>query len=86
MVTAVVASLLLHRANRKYLFTLSSLLILVSVTAIATYSYLQAGCTCLITHYGLVPLIATILMFVGHALGVVPVCQLLAAEVLHSLS
>ena len=31
---------------------------------------------------GLVPLLAVITMFVGHALGVVPVCQLLTAEVI----
>jgi hypothetical protein len=30
---------------------------------------------------GILPLLAVTAMFVGHALGVVPICQLLTAEV-----
>ena len=84
LVTAALAFFVLRYANRRYLFVISSSIIFLSTSTIATFAY--------INHHhdldsemketiGLVPLLAVICMFVGHALGVVPVCQLTAAEV-----
>jgi len=85
VLTAAIASLVLSFASRRHLFVLSSLLICFSSAGIATFSYMRTSDCCLTASLrdslGLLPLLATIAMFTGHALGVVPVCQLLAAEV-----
>jgi len=85
VLTAAIASLVLSFASRRHLFVISSLLICFSSGGIATFSYMRTSDCCLTASLrdslGLLPLLATIAMFTGHALGVVPVCQLLAAEV-----
>ena len=85
MFTAGLASLVLSFASRRHLFVLSAAIISLSTATIATFSYMRtSGCCFTVAvqdRLGLLPLLATITMFVGHALGVVPVCQLLAAEV-----
>ena len=72
-------------ANRRYLFVFSSSIIFLSTTTIATFFYMNTSDCCFDSEFkdkiGMVPLLAVISMFVGHALGVVPVCQLTAAEV-----
>lgn len=83
----LVAAFVLRYASRRHLFVFSTVMIAVSTLTIATFSYLRTSACCLdpatlgSPQLGLVPLLAVIAMFVGHALGVVPVCQLLAAEV-----
>ena len=83
--TAGLAAFVLRYASRKYLFVISASLIFTSTFTIATFSYMRTSDCCfdasLKSSLGYVPLLAVIVMFVGHALGVVPVCQLLAAEV-----
>ena len=65
---------------------MSALIISVSAGTIATFSYMRTSGCCFNSavqdSLGLLPLLATITMFIGHALGVVPVCQLMAAEVI----
>ena len=72
-------------ANRRYLFVFSSSIIFLSTSTIATFFYMNTSDCCFDSEFkdkiGMVPLLAVISMFVGHALGVVPVCQLTAAEV-----
>ena len=67
------------------MFVISTVLIFTSTFTIATFSYMRTSDCCfsanLKSSLGIVPLLAVIAMFIGHALGVVPVCQLLAAEV-----
>ena len=83
----LIAAFVLRYASRRHLFVFSTVMIAVSTLTIATFSYLRTSACCLdpatlgSPQLGLVPLLAVIAMFVGHALGVVPVCQLLAAEV-----
>ena len=83
----LIAAFVLRYASRRHLFVFSTVMIAVSTLTIATFSYLRTSDCCLdpatlgSPQLGLVPLLAVIAMFVGHALGVVPVCQLLAAEV-----
>lgn len=85
VVTAGFAAFVLRYASRRHLFVLSTVIIFTSTFTIATISYMRTSDCCLDTaikeNLGYVPLLAVIAMFVGHALGVVPVCQLVAAEV-----
>ena len=87
LVTAGLAFFVLRYANRRYLFVISSSIIFLSTATIATFAYINTSDVVLDLDsemketIGLVPLLAVICMFVGHALGVVPVCQLTAAEV-----
>ena len=82
---AGLASLVLSFASRRHLFVFSAIIISISTATIATFSYMRTSGCCFTSSMqdslGLLPLLATISMFMGHALGVVPVCQLLAAEV-----
>ena len=85
VLTAGLAFFVLRYANRRYLFVFSSAIITLSTSTIATFAYVNTSDCCLDSdtkdRIGMVPLLAVISMFVGHALGVVPVCQLTAAEV-----
>ena len=85
VLTSGLAAFVLRYASRRHLFVLSAVLIFTSTFTIATFSYMRTSDCCFDAavkdSLGHVPLLAVIAMFVGHALGVVPVCQLLAAEV-----
>jgi len=82
---AGLASFVLSFASRRHLFVFSAMVISLSAATIATFSYMRTSGCCFNStmqdSLGLLPLLATISMFMGHALGVVPVCQLMAAEV-----
>ena len=82
---SVIIIIIIRYANRRYLFVFSSTIIFLSTTTIATFFYMNTSDCCFDSEFkdkiGMVPLLAVISMFVGHALGVVPVCQLTAAEV-----
>jgi len=74
VVTACLSSIVLTFASRKHIFCACALVIAISSASLGLYARFLDGS-------GLLPLTAIVAMFIGHSLGVVPVCQLLAAEV-----
>jgi len=73
IIAATMSSVVMTMAPRKHIFCFSSFLITISTLSMAvSRMYLKAS---------FIPMVAIVTMAVGHSLGIVPICQIVAGEV-----